>query len=283
MLYAGTNQGVFDHTLSAAAAPLPTSSTPIAGARAGGAVVTISGSGFQNGAEVLFGTNPAASVTFIDGGTISATTPPGAAGPADIVVRNPDTQDATLARGFVYDYDDVPPSADYYDAVVSLTHAGVTVGCGKGLFCPDLPITRAQMAVFVEKTIHGPDFAYPAPTVSFVDVFPCSPEGKYILQLGSEGATAGCGPGYFCPQAGNTRAQAAVFVLKAEHGGDYVPPPATGTVFADIPAGAFAADFIEQLAAEGITAGCGGGLFCPDGSVTRAQAAAFLSLALLPP
>ena len=68
----------------------------------------------------------------------------------------------------------------------------------------------------------------------------------------------------------------AVFLLKAEHGFFYVPPPCAG-VFADVacPA-AFAVDWIEQLAAEGLTGGCGGGNYCPDGVVTRAQMSAFL-------
>jgi hypothetical protein len=37
--------------------------------------------------------------------------------------------------------------------------------------------------------------------------------------------------------------------------------------------------WIEQLAAEGITSGCGGGTYCPEDSVTRAQMAVFLVLA----
>ena len=56
----------------------------------------------------------------------------------------------------------------------------------------------------------------------------------------------------------------------------YNPPPATGQVFADVPAGAFAAAWIEQLYREGITGGCGGGNYCPNASVTRAQMAIFL-------
>jgi carboxyl-terminal processing protease len=47
-------------------------------------------------------------------------------------------------------------------------------------------------------------------------------------------------------------------------------------VFSDVPASAFAAAWIERLAAEGLTAGCGGGAYCPDASVTRAQMAVFL-------
>ena len=38
----------------------------------------------------------------------------------------------------------------------------------------------------------------------------------------------------------------------------------TGTVFTDVPIDHWAGDFIEQLAAEGITGGCDVGLYCPD-------------------
>ncbi len=82
--------------------------------------------------------------------------------------------------------------------------------------------------------------------------------------------------GDYCPAAPLTRAAMAVLLLKTEHGSDFVPPPATGTVFADVPADAFAAAWIEQLAAEGVTAGCGAGNFCPDATVSRAQAAALV-------
>jgi hypothetical protein len=67
----------------------------------------------------------------------------------------------------------------------------------------------------------------------------------------------------------------AVFLLKARHGSAYAPPPAVG-IFDDVPASSAFAPWIEQLSAEGITAGCGGGNYCPDGENTRAQMAAFL-------
>ena len=47
-------------------------------------------------------------------------------------------------------------------------------------------------------------------------------------------------------------------------------------MFADVPDDFWAAAWIEQLAAEGITAGCGGGNYCPQAAVTRAQMAVFL-------
>ena len=67
----------------------------------------------------------------------------------------------------------------------------------------------------------------------------------------------------------------AVFLLRAKHGSGYAPPAATG-VFADVEVGYWAAAWIEQFAAEGITAGCGNGNYCPEAEVTRAQMAVFL-------
>jgi len=57
------------------------------------------------------------------------------------------------------------------------------------------------------------------------------------------------------------------------------PAPVTAT-FSDVPVGAFGFQHIEALVASGITAGCGGGNFCPDGTLTRAQMAVFLAKAL---
>jgi len=57
------------------------------------------------------------------------------------------------------------------------------------------------------------------------------------------------------------------------------PAPATAT-FSDVPVGAFGFQHIEALAASGITAGCGGGNFCPDAPLTRAQMAVFLAKGL---
>jgi hypothetical protein len=111
---------------------------------------------------------------------------------------------------------------------------------------------------------------------TFADVPPSNPYYDYIETLARNQITTGCGGGDYCPSAGVTRAQMAVFLLKSKYGSGYTPPPATGLVFADVPANAFAAAWIEDLAAKGITVGCGGGNYCPDSIVTRAQMAVFL-------
>jgi hypothetical protein len=111
---------------------------------------------------------------------------------------------------------------------------------------------------------------------SFTDAPATRADYRYVETVLHNGITAGCGGTAFCPDGSVSRAQMAVFLLRAEHGSAYVPPPATGQVFTDVPAGAFGAAWIERLAAEGITAGCGGSFFCPNGFVTRAQMAVFL-------
>jgi hypothetical protein len=69
----------------------------------------------------------------------------------------------------------------------------------------------------------------------------------------------------------------AVFLLKSEHGPSYLPPSVgASTGFADVSVNHWAAAWIKQLAAEGITGGCGSGNYCPGRPVTRAEMAIFL-------
>lgn len=48
-------------------------------------------------------------------------------------------------------FSDVPASAFYHDAVNAIFGAGITGGCAPGLYCPDDPVTRAQMAVLLHR------------------------------------------------------------------------------------------------------------------------------------
>jgi ELWxxDGT repeat protein len=99
----------------------------------------------------------------------------------------------------------------------------------------------------------------------------------FIEALAASGFTGGCGGESYCPDDAVTRAQMAVFLLRGTRGTGFVPPPATGAVFTDVSAGYWAAPWIEQLAAEGITGGCAPGVYCPDNPVTRAEMAVFLT------
>jgi hypothetical protein len=133
------------------------------------------------------------------------------------------------------------------------------------------------MAIFILRGMHDGAYVPPAATGTvFADVPAGSFAVDWIEQLAAEGITAGCGSGNYCPNDTITRAQMAIFLLRGEHGSAYTPPAATGAVFGDVPLGSFADAWIEQLASEGITAGCGGGNYCPGNSVTRAEMAVFL-------
>jgi hypothetical protein len=110
----------------------------------------------------------------------------------------------------------------------------------------------------------------------FLDTPPSHAFHGFVETIFRSGVTAGCGAGDYCPDDSVTRAQMAAFLLKARYGVCFTPPPATGTVFADVPASDPFAAWIEELASLGITGGCGGGNYCPSSPVTRAQMAAFL-------
>ncbi len=171
---------------------------------------------------------------------------------------------------------DVPGNHWAFDFVEALAESGISGGCGNGNFCPETPVTRAQMAVFLERGMRGSAYAPPpASGTLFSDVAANSFAAPFIEQLFRDGISGGCGGGNYCPQRSVTRAQMAVFLLRARYGGNYLPPAPRG-VFSDVGTGYWAAAWIEQLAAEGITGGCGDGRYCPENPVTRAQMSVFL-------
>jgi len=173
-------------------------------------------------------------------------------------------------------FNDVPPDHWAFSFIETLADSSITAGCGNENYCPQATVTRAQMAVFLERGIHGSDYSPPAAIGNvFLDVSVGSFAASFIEQFFLEGITAGCGNNSYCPTAPVTRAQMAVFLLRAKHGPDYSPPQASG-VFGDVDLSHWAVHWIEQLAAEGITSGCGNENYCPNAVVTRDQMAVFL-------
>jgi hypothetical protein len=66
-----------------------------------------------------------------------------------------------LASGFGYEadgappYDDVPETHVHADAITAVAEAGVARGFGDGTFRPGDPLTRGQMASFLDRSLHG--------------------------------------------------------------------------------------------------------------------------------
>ena len=175
--------------------------------------------------------------------------------------------------------------ADHAGASYDWTLDGgtITAGQGSSAITFDAGAPGSRMELQVVETSGG----CPSPPakalipVDFFDVPPEHPFHVFVSAIARTGVTAGCGSGNFCPASPGTRAQMAVFLLKARYGEDHAPPPASGAVFVDVPAGDPFAPWIEELAALGVTGGCGGGNYCSDAAVTRAQMAVFLLKTLL--
>ena len=93
-------------------APAVEAIDPSEGPTWGGEVVTITGAGFRDGAQVFFGALPAADVTVVDEASILAVTPrvPLPGGTVDVVVANPGEQLGVLRDGYTF-----VPLADWWN------------------------------------------------------------------------------------------------------------------------------------------------------------------------
>ena len=111
---------------------------------------------------------------------------------------------------------DVDPDSVHAASIEALFAAGVTSGCGREPleFCPDRPVTRAEMATFLARAL---DLETPPQPAGFADVDPGSVHAASIEALYAAGITTGCGrePLRFCPDRPVTRAEMATFLTRA--------------------------------------------------------------------
>lgn len=160
--------------------------------------------------------------------------------------------------------------------IETLFRNGVTAGCGTSfaLFCPDAPVTREQMAVFLLRAKEGAGYAPPACVApTFADV-PCrNPFAPWVEELVRRGITVGCAPALYCPTAPATREQMATFLLATLE--NVVLQGCTGH-FDDVRCSSPFALWIEELARRGITSGCTLTEYCPTDPLRRAEMAVFL-------
>jgi hypothetical protein len=183
---------------------------------------------------------------------------------------------AAVTANTLTPFADVPYGHWALDHIQSIWAYGITGGCVNSplTYCPDALITREQMAVYIERAAHGGNFNPGTPALTFTDT--ANSFAKYFIEaLRADGITSGCNPGntQFCPGMTITRAQVAVFLLRGRSGAAYVPAAATGTVWLDVPANHWAAGWAEELGTAHISSGCGGGKYCPDGAISRAEMA----------
>ena len=175
-------------------------------------------------------------------------------------------------------FNDVPSSHPFYNEIGKLSARGITLGCDAANYCPDLAVTRQQMAAFIIRALGI--FNPPQPSGQrFADVPPSNPFYAFIEELAARQITLGCGGGNYCPDEVVTRQQMAACIIRAL--GEFNPPAPATQRFDDVPPSNPFYAFIDRLAELGITLGCGTTpegrpLFCPTDPVSRGQMAAFL-------
>lgn len=283
------NHGGAVYKLTQASNPVPTLSSLNPTAVIAGDpdfTLTVNGSNFRYPSVVRWNGEDRPT-TFVSPNQLKAQIPASditVAGTAQVTVFSPAPGGGTSsARTFNINltFLDVPISNFAYLHIQAIFNAGVTGGCGTRIYCPDNPNTRAQMAVFLLKASEGSAYTPPPCSGTMFDDVPCTGGifDPWIEDLAGRGITGGCGGNNYCPGDPVTRAQMSAFLLKTLEGAAYAPPACTGTVFDDVPCtGGLFDPWIEDLAGRGITGGCGGGNYCPDNPVTRAQMAVFLVL-----
>jgi len=181
---------------------------------------------------------------------------------------------------------DVPTNYWAYNQIEQFAARGITTGCetnnaGQRLYCPERGVTRAEMAVFIDRTLgQGP---IEDGRQTFADVPPSYWAYGLIERFYTLGITTGCGNDdqgrlLYCPDRGVTRAEMAVFIDRAK---GFTQLNSATPTFKDVPEDYWAYGWIERFVREGITTGCdtnsaGQRFYCPDRGVNRAEMAVFI-------
>jgi hypothetical protein len=257
---------------------LPFSVNIASGDAAGGTSITVSGTDFEAGAAVTIGGVPATGIVVGSSTSLTAVTPALAAGSAnDLVVTNTDATTGTLVKGWVADFLDVPGGQQFHQFVTTLVSNAITAGVGGGSYGVGDDTLRQQMAVFLLKAKYGLCYTPPPCTVQVFTDVPCASNfAPWINELVAEGITGGCGANVYCPSSPVLRQQMAVLLLRTFEEPGYAPPACVTATFTDVPCSSNFAPWIYELVARNITAGCGGGNYCPTLTANRGQMATFV-------
>lgn len=169
---------------------------------------------------------------------------------------------------------------DYWGAAYAdfLYNANITTGYEDGTFRPNQNITRAQFSVMLYRYLELDESKYADVVLPFADLKAIPgyaiPAVKALYTEGIiNGSTGKNGQLYFNPGASLTRAQAATMIGRTQEKG-YTTVELTFTDAGKIPA--YAAYYIQTMAAQGIIGGYTDGTFRPAANITRGQMAKIL-------
>ena len=176
------------------------------------------------------------------------------------------------------DFSDLDAAGVHNAAVLELATDGVMArtGCGSGKLCPNEPIQRWEMAVWLVRALDGGDPRRVSRS-RFEDVDRWQWWARHAERMAQLGVTRGCSaePLRYCPDDPVTRAQMASFLVRA-----YQLGRATPAGFDDTGGSVHEVD-IDALFAARITVGCSTEplRYCPRLPTTRGEMATFITRA----
>lgn len=113
-------------------------------------------------------------------------------------------------------FGDVPASRWYCGWVEELARREVVSGCGGGNYCPSGEVSRAEIAVFLLKTLEGASYTPPPCNGIFTDVACPSTFADWVEEVYNRGIVRYCNSELlkYCPGAAVQRRQIARFVTR---------------------------------------------------------------------
>lgn len=120
--------------------------------------------------------------------------------------------DAALRESSGETFSDVSPNDSFAADIEWLARSGITRGCSADAFCPEVDVTRGQMAAFLYRAFGGG--AALSATDEFLDVGASHSFATEISWLAATGVSRGCGERRFCPDEPVTREQMASFLYR---------------------------------------------------------------------
>ena len=126
----------------------------------------------------------------------------------DEVLKRGEMAKAILQKKFISpiinptgtEYDDVQALHLYAGWIEKFKALGFTGGCNNNKFCPDMVVTKEQMAIIFLKAKYGSAFT-PTPSSNyFTDVPSGNFNADWITELRDQNWTSGCDANKFCPK-----------------------------------------------------------------------------------
>lgn len=267
-----------------AARPVVSSISPASGSTAGGDAVVISGSNFVAGATVKIGGVAAGSVVVSNSSTITAVTPPHAAGVVSVQVFNPGkgNRQGQLKNAFTYLC--VAPPCIVAPVSVSLDDVASATSDGNGIAEPGESNVRVvptwlntSGGALSMNGVLGPLSGLSGTIDDATMAYASAADGQSLQGVSSDAYAISIGT---AARAVAHWDAAAVEMVTTS------PSTATpgqswtihlGDSFSDVPRASIFYRFVETLLHSGVTSGCGALQYCPGSVASRDQMAVFIA------